>query len=883
MDRKEKYEIHVVPHTHWDREWYLPFERFRVILIEMIDYLLDVLDNKPEFKFMLDGQTVILEDYLKIRPEEEGRLKGHIKEGRILIGPWYTMPDECLVSGEALVRNLLLGHKIAQGFGPVMKVGYLPDIFGHISQMPQILRGFNIDSFVAFRGIESEKTEFWWKGPDGSRVLSILMPEGYCNFHTFPEEPQELIREINKTKKKLISLAMTSYLLFMNGCDHLGPQSSLPQMIKKVNRQLKGERLILSTIPEYIRRVKRGNPKLETYCGELRKPIYRYVHSSGVLATRIYLKQKNEEVQTLLERWAEPFAAFAWGLGEGYPSSFLWQAWRYLLQNQAHDSICGCVPDLVSQEIMIRFLKSGYIADEIAQRGLRAIARKVDTSYLEEEERCIVVFNPLNWKRTEIINLDIDFPFQEKRARFLNLSDTEGRDISYQTKYAGKRSKSSLPQVVPRRIGQRSIVDTWNISLLAENIPSDGYKIYIVKPVFETKRIKIGDTNLVVKPNVLENRYLRVLIKKNGALTIRDKETGNIYHNCNLLEDGGDAGDLFDYSPPRKDKIITTSTQKAAISLVNEGPVMGTSKIKIRLDLPRGLSGDRKARDTKLVRCEAISLISLGVNSKRIDIVTEIDNRAKDHRIRVLFPLGTRINFSYAGGHYEVVRRRVKAPSDAVGGEWEKPMGLHPQENFIDVNDGKKGLTVVSRGLPQYEVKDDEKGTIALTLIRSVGWFRQNDLLTVKRDKGEVAIPTPEAQCLGRYTFQYSIIPHSGTWKSAKTYKQAYQYKAPLKAITTERHSGSLPQEMSFISIKPDTLIVTAVKKAEYRNSLIVRCYNITGQEVVGKVVAYQSLKEVRLVTLDEKIIRKLKIRGTNSVSIKVGKHKIVNIEIIFL
>lgn len=145
-ERKRVYQMHVVPHTHWDREWYLAFEQFRIRLVEMIDHLLKVLDKEPELRFMLDGQTVVLEDYLEIRPENKARLKKYIKEGKLLIGPWHVLPDECLVSGEALVRNLLLGHRIPQEFGRVMKVGYLPDIFGHIAQMPQILRGFEIDN-----------------------------------------------------------------------------------------------------------------------------------------------------------------------------------------------------------------------------------------------------------------------------------------------------------------------------------------------------------------------------------------------------------------------------------------------------------------------------------------------------------------------------------------------------------------------------------------------------------------------------------------------------------------------------------------------------------------------------------------------------------------
>ena len=180
-----KWKIHIVSHTHWDREWYLPFQIFRARLVKMIDSLLNILSKEADFRyFTLDGQTIVLEDYLEIRPDKAEELKKRIKEGRILIGPWYILPDEFLVSGESLIRNLILGDKIARKFGRVMRIGYMPDTFGHIEEMPQIRRGFEIDNFVFWRGYtadEKRRSEFIWRAKDGSEVIAVNLPDGYFN------------------------------------------------------------------------------------------------------------------------------------------------------------------------------------------------------------------------------------------------------------------------------------------------------------------------------------------------------------------------------------------------------------------------------------------------------------------------------------------------------------------------------------------------------------------------------------------------------------------------------------------------------------------------------------------------------------------------------
>ena len=176
-----KRRVHIVPHTHWDREWYSPYQTFRLRLVDLLDQLLPQLEGDPSYAhFLLDGQMAVVDDYLAVRPEAEPRLRALAATGRMAMGPWYALPDEFLVSGETLVRNLQRGLRVASRFGGAMDVGYLPDMFGHVAQMPQLLRLFGYEHAVVWRGVPSaiDRSGFWWTAPDGSTVRAEYLPAG---------------------------------------------------------------------------------------------------------------------------------------------------------------------------------------------------------------------------------------------------------------------------------------------------------------------------------------------------------------------------------------------------------------------------------------------------------------------------------------------------------------------------------------------------------------------------------------------------------------------------------------------------------------------------------------------------------------------------------
>ncbi|MEJ2598530.1 MAG: glycoside hydrolase family 38 C-terminal domain-containing protein [Anaerolineales bacterium] len=422
--------IHIVPHTHWDREWYLPFQRFRLKLVHLIDGLLDLLATDPRYiYFMLDGQTIILEDYLEMRPDRENEIRSLVQSGRLLIGPWYVMPDEFLVSPEAIIRNLLQGDRNARHFGAKLKVGYIPDTFGHIGQMPQILNGFDIQAASVQRGLDEEPCEVWWQAPDGSRVLMAYLRDGYGNVMNLPaNDPPAFLQLAHSRASNLQTHSNVSQILLMFGYDHTEPDPATSTAIRYSNQNGSMDRYLHSTLPAYLQAVRAEintrHLSLPVIQGELRSS-RRHHLLPGVLSTRVWIKQRNHSCETLLERWAEPFSLFASQVMQPrVPSSnrleqpvlILRQAWKLLMKCHPHDSICGCSIDQVHKEMRPRFDQVEQIGEEITSQSLRTIAAAVDTRFpLETPEDAqselipLVVFNacdqPLTGEASAQINL----------------------------------------------------------------------------------------------------------------------------------------------------------------------------------------------------------------------------------------------------------------------------------------------------------------------------------------------------------------------------------------------------------------------------------------------------------------------------------------------
>jgi len=845
---KKLYKAFIVPHTHWDREWYQTFQQFRIRLVGLINNLIDILEKDGTFSdFTMDGQTIILEDYFEVYPERREILKKYITQGKIHVGPWYVLPDEFLVSAESIVRNLLLGHKIASEFGRIMKIGYIPDPFGHITQMPQILKGFGIDSIIFWRGIEydqSQGNEFIWQGPDGTELFAVHLPKvGYCNAKSLPEDVDQAYKLIKGAIEDLLSRETSKSLLLLNGSDHLEAQPHIPRLAKELNKRFTDIEIKQGNLKEYIDYAKETvKPTLNKVTGEFRSgkdaPIIQSVYSS-----RMYIKQANERCETLLENWAEPTASLAWLLGKDYPQSLIWTSWKWLLKNHPHDSICGCSIDQVHKEMLTRFDWSRQIAQEVINKNLDYIIGKIKINYIKEDELALVVFNPLTYPIDENVEVRIKFP-KEINLNRVNVLTTEGGEIPYQLKGHSLDYKIIFDPFKPPQPLEVNYVD---ISFTAKDIPACGYKAFIIKAINGVRMSKEYETDIRAGRNYIENKYYKIIAEEgNGTITIMDKLNNKVFKNGNRFVDGGDAGDEYTYSPPLNDEIIISRLNN--ISIQDVGPSEATLKVSGKMMLPVRLKFDRKSRADKKIECSIESEIKLYSEIQRIEFKTKFDNKACDHRLRVEFPTAIKTDYVYAEGHFDVIKRPINVP-DSEG--WvEKAYKTAHNSGFIDINNGKYGLAILNKGLPEYEIIPDNN-TIALTLVRCVGWLSRGDLEYRKENAGP-SLSTPEAQCLGENTFSYAVIPHQGSWVEAYISQRTKQFKTKILTQQLRNQSGNLPSSFSFIQLEGEYLEISAIKKHEFEDKLVIRIYNPTDRETIGKIKLGFDKHKVYLGRLDE-------------------------------
>lgn len=930
----------VVPHTHWDREWYLPFQQFRMRLVRTVDLVLDTLEADPSFAFfMLDGQTIVLEDYLDIRPENRARLERLARTGRILIGPWYLQPDEFLVGAESLVRNLQIGRRMGADFGGVMPVGYVPDTFGHIAQLPQILRGFGLDNVVFWRGVgpEIEHSVFRWAAPDGSEVLAIWLYDdfGYSNAAILPLEPGALATRAAQIAERMRPLAVTNVLLLMNGTDHIEPQVGLPAALERANERLgaRGLHLTIGTLPQYIAAVKEARPALQRVTGELVAG-WRTHLLPGVYSTRMWLKQRNAAAEALLTRWAEPATVWASAFGAAYSTSLLALAWKHLLHNHPHDSICGCGIDQVHREMIPRFDQAEQIADELTGQALAHLAGCADTRGPERSVP-IVVFNPSDGPRTDVVSCTAQLLFSG-----FDVVDDEGRKLPYQVHKSsgaellnervekafavgmlGMLSEGSAlgyaildayisadgepgvvrveltvsatlapnVEVVERAkerlmaLAARDDITSFHVMareaprtdllVLARDVPARGGRVLYVRPRAEAALEQIGTMQrgtgtlpladaVRARPLALENAHLRVEVDPTGGtLTLTDKHARQVYTGLNRIADGGDVGDLYNYSPPARDTVVDAPVWPPSVEVVEPGPARATLRVTRTYLLPAACAPDRQARAAEQVTCAVTSEVSLAAGGRRVEIRTTVENTARDHRLRALFPVPFVATHADAEGTFEVTRRLARQPAPGAGAhDWrtwsETPVDTHPQKRFVDVSDGERGLALLNRGLPEYEVLPDPHGAgsaVALTLLRAVGWLSRDDLAT-RRGHAGPPLATPEAQGSGMHVFEYALVPHLGDWRAedALAPREAQAFETALRAVTTSRHAGPLASRWSFVYATPAPVMVSAVKRAEREEALVVRLYNPLETALSAEVILALPFREVLRVDLNE-------------------------------
>jgi hypothetical protein len=846
--------VNVVPHTHWDREWYSPFRTFQLRLVDLVDKLLGLMESDPSYsRYLLDGQMAAVDDYLEVRPENKARLQRLAASGRLAFGPWYVLMDEFLVSGETIVRNLQLGLERATEFGGAMKVGYLPDMFGHVAQMSQLLRGAGFADAVVWRGVPSvvDKTAFWWSSPDGSVVRAEYIAGGYSTGASLGDDAKALIRRIEafEGENSGFSIGPDAPILFPNGGDHQEPQPWLGRVVAEANAIQDHFEIVISSLPEALAGAPRAG--LPTWQGELRSSA-RANLLMGVASNRVDVKQSAARAERALERLAEPMAALLMP-PEQYPEAVLEIAWRELVRNAAHDSICACSHDEVAFAVLHRYAEATRIAEGVTQRALARLVSSLS-------QPCHVVVNPSSRARSGVVEMIIGGQGPIEGAQILDerfglaadlvLTTTEVRGVlsqfggqdqlgegAYLAGVEVEEDDTGIDVVVRVRPERTNDLQAERIKndLLArfalrpdaqvrvkldqassrrvlarvEDVPGFGWKAWqplaLRDPVAATEE---ADGRLV-----LANSLVAVTLSPaDGTFDL------NGVPGFNRLVDSGDFGDTYNYSPPEHDLVVDAPVW-TTLSLIESGPVRATAVVERMYRWPETIDEGRRAR-TGEREVVVSSLVDVRAGESIVRVTTSFDNVCRDHRLRAFFPLPEPADHSSAECAFAVVERGLLAE----GGPNEQALATYPSRRFVSAG----GLTVCHEGLCEYELVDlaetGEGGalqasSLALTLLRATGMLSRLTMLTRPLPAGPVdRLEGPQLQ--GPRTMRYAVAVGAND-----AYALADDAFGDLPVVSS-LGGGRLPLEAAMLSVTGAQ--VSAVRRVP-GGALEIRVFNPSG------------------------------------------------------
>ena len=848
-------KIYYLSSTHWDREWYRPFQGFRFALVGRINEVITTLENDPSFStFIMDGQTIVLDDYCQIEPENKERLVQLIKDQRIVVGPWYTMPDEFLVSGESLIRNLIIGHSLAEAYGSsAMKYGYICDIFGHIAQFPQILKGFNINGALLGRGTNNHNcpSHFLWESPDGSQCITFKVPEetGYATFwsevymdYLFGTDPdkENLIKRACAYVDKECERSNVPYIVLMDGMDHERIHELAPWIASRLS-EIYDCPVVFENMENLVKELAEYTQHMPVKQGELNETAkIQSGHNmliTNTLSSRYDLKKANDECQILLENWMLPMSAVAAIKGYHIQKSYTDLAYRYLIQCQAHDSICGCSIDAVHKDMHYRYRQVECIGNEVIKASISHMVKDVKTDS-SSDIRLLTIFNPLPYPRHETISVTIDFnrdfkpKFKEQASyEFKNgfkLIEEKGEETPYNLTNISYNSFSEKPGNF-----YRNEADLYTIAFTADLPPMGSAEYLLVpyeKPIRYLSEISTSETSC-------ENEYIRLDINLDGTINLLDKETGNEYRQLLSYVDDGEIGDGWFHANPVSDRAVSSHGSSCMIEKVDDGPAACTFNVTNYMRVPkkvtRHIHGNCRSDDT--VDLKITSRITISKANNWVDIKTSVDNTALDHRLRLKIPTGINSGKYYADQAFSFVERTTGF--DRNTGEWKEPDLVEKSfESIVMKRDAAgDGLAFISAaGLHECAALDDKEGTIFITLLRSFSKTHLTD--------GEI-----DGQLQQTLEYSYRLVPV----RSTNSFADMVRFKDCLQTgtrVITNRvgKTYSLVGQHGAFSLTEGNVVLSLLKRSEEKgnNSIIVRMSNYSDSYSIASYQCMCSIKQ---------------------------------------
>ncbi|WP_182199727.1 glycoside hydrolase family 38 C-terminal domain-containing protein [Paraliobacillus salinarum] len=870
-------KIHVIAHTHWDYEWYFTSNESFIQLCYHVDEVIEALEKGIVDYYMLDGQLSIVEDYLEANPDKKERLVKLVEDGKLKIGPWYTQTDQLIIRGESIVRNLELGIKMGNSLGGADMLGYIPDAFGQSIDTPKIFSQMGIDKAVFWRGLSRDvmdQREFYWESEDQSQVIAYNIKDGYFVGVQLIEsdDAQALVEQISKD-------TVSSHIALPVGGDQRYIDYNLKDQIEKFNQQLENEKLVASNYDQLFNEIKQEGITLPVVQGELLDGEVSKIHRS-IYSSRYDHKYLNDKIERRLIYQVEPLMALADTIGIGYKQDLLDKVWKLTLRNHAHDSAGGCNSDKTNRTILNRLIE----ADELSYSIVDYLTRKVSESRAEVKENQITIFNTLPMKRKQMLKLNVTTTVYD----FALYHD--GVKLPYQIIHVEKKTNDPIRKVKEPNPDAFYIETTIVFPI---EIGAMGYEVITV--VEDEKNVEDGLENEPNEVNAtqhaIENDFYKVEYQAD-QINVYDKKKDTYHEKFLMIEDSGDDGDNYDYSPPVNDDVIRYDFSDATVTTFQG---MYTSSIKMTGSFQVAANLKERELGERSKRVPYVLQISLNKDNAMINMHLTIDNQALDHRMRLIINSNISTSESIADTPFGTIARKTVDPnldSWREKGWKEEPSTIYPMLNFVNIHDKNNSLTAFSKGIKEYQILNQEYNSIALTLFRSVGYLGKPDLM---RRPGVASgnqfryIETPDSQLQKKLTFKCSFMLDRtfnasdlfSEWQkhsiSMPYYQQQSlnQFTTTLKYFVTHPLSYDVPNGLSLFNASELNVVFSSFKKEIDGSGYIIRFFNPTSAAIDdgGKLTFSHEVKECRLVTMAEKEIEPMEL-NSNAVTLGTFKPK---------
>ncbi|POT56015.1 alpha-mannosidase [Citrobacter amalonaticus] len=827
-------QVYVVPHCHWDAEWYFTCEDSHILLVENLDYLLDLLENDADFpSYTFDGLAVVLDDYLQVRPENAPRIEALVSKHRLFVGPWYTQCDSLLIRSESLIRNLQYGIRTAKRFGHSMNIGYLPDIFGQHAYLPALFTDAGIEYCVLQRGIYNDQIHgdlnFLWRAPNQKIVATNYMYYGYGPGKFLSADADYVQHRLLPILQQLSAMnTHTDRLLLPCGGDQVLPNAQFPETVKALNRLDTPYHFIMADYESYMRDAWSGSPFTHVIDGELfacqKSRIHRTCHS-----TRYDIKRQTWETEHLLIDHLEPLAVIATQLGIHWPQPLMDSLWKTVFSAHAHNGIEATNADPVNHNIKQRLIsveRSALSLINLLKKKIsHAISRRMG------QDNILVVFN------CDISPLD-----RLTRAVVF----TKSKNVTL--RQGDKRVECTLLDQQILDGGQRVIVtaegeklervdDYYRSEIIfqAEGVNGLGYQTWLIEehtassPLIRSNR------------QTIENDRYRISLC-HGALTLENLSTRQCINDFLSFVDCGDDGDEFDFAPlPGEQPLIATAFSLLSCEI---GPLVSRMTLETTLLIPQDIQHRLTAEPT--VSMQILTTLELRRHEQYVRVQHHLDNQADEHRLRVHIKTPVVApEYSYADQGYALLRRETTSryvTGWREAGFVEKPMPIYTLENCVALRDNNHFFGVMTKGIKEYEVLPEDN-ILALTLFRSVGLLGKDDTLwRPGRASGinNKVVETPDAQMHQAMQFDYALIMDSTVddatlFNACKHYREHYltyqlqqlnTFEERLERFTIPITNSEVSPTDAWLTQSNRAIMLSMCKPGNNVNSFIIRLFN---------------------------------------------------------